>query len=570
MIGLETELGPALSAATTAAGAFVEREWSGVTFCLALGEPVYQFGEQVEIFYIVTNNNRTPVRIQFPSGCQFFFNVYEGGDLVYDPPIPCTAAITELFLPPGEMFVYSRRWEQVRCVGDCGPGEPAWPGHYSLVGYLDTHEDISEVTVEFEITGNPQQKVSGYLAEDTTLDKDESPYHVSSDLIVPEGVTLTIEPGVVLLFDHAQGNLPSAAGLHVEGTLLARGTPKDKIIFRSVSSSPTSADWKGITFSSTAKDASFDEMRGRYTDGCILEHCIIEHAATPLRMEDSSPLVSNCIIRNNGCPDGTPYQLIAGPDSNALLVNTIITKNRGSISGDFAIANSIIWGNWSVELEGFSAICCCIEKPYSGPENIDADPLLVDLDRKDYHLRPDSPCIDAGTSDADGMADKDMEGEVRISGNEVDIGIDEYVDSDNDQLPDYLEMRYFGFLSFDGEDDLDSDGLTNAQEVRYGTNPAIKDTDRDGIHDGKELAAGTDPLDPESCLKITGLGPGDFETRLWWKSVPGRRYCVFVSEDMQTWLPRSGELTASSGTLVFVDSHDESVRHRFYRIEALP
>jgi len=49
-----------------------------------------------------------------------------------------------------------------------------------------------------------------------------------------------------------------------------------------------------------------------------------------------------------------------------------------------------------------------------------------------------------------------------------------------------------------GTGDSDGDGLTNAQEARFGTNPAIGDSDGDSVNDSNEVAAGTNPLDPTS------------------------------------------------------------------------
>lgn len=46
--------------------------------------------------------------------------------------------------------------------------------------------------------------------------------------------------------------------------------------------------------------------------------------------------------------------------------------------------------------------------------------------------------------------------------------------------------------------DSDNDGLTDAEEDFYGTNPNNPDTDRDGYTDYEEIIAGTDPLDPNS------------------------------------------------------------------------
>jgi len=72
------------------------------------------------------------------------------------------------------------------------------------------------------------------------------------------------------------------------------------------------------------------------------------------------------------------------------------------------------------------------------------------------------------------------------------------VDADGDGLPDPWEMRWFGDLDETAGGDPDGDGLTNAEELDYGTDPSDADTDGDGFDDGDEIDAGTDPLDPES------------------------------------------------------------------------
>ncbi len=46
--------------------------------------------------------------------------------------------------------------------------------------------------------------------------------------------------------------------------------------------------------------------------------------------------------------------------------------------------------------------------------------------------------------------------------------------------------------------DLDNDGLTNAQEYQYGTNPNKSDSDDDGISDKDEINDGTDPRSPDT------------------------------------------------------------------------
>ena len=59
-----------------------------------------------------------------------------------------------------------------------------------------------------------------------------SPYFVTGNLLVREGVTLTIQPGVELVFSEERL-------LRVNGTLIAEGTEEDSITF-------TGHNWKYI------------------------------------------------------------------------------------------------------------------------------------------------------------------------------------------------------------------------------------------------------------------------------------------------------------------------------------
>jgi hypothetical protein len=111
-------------------------------------------------------------------------------------------------------------------------------------------------------------------------------------------------------------------------------------------------------------------------------------------------------------------------------------ENRSSTA---IIFNSIIWGNTgaseqiynddeSATLISFSDI----QGGYPGEGNINAPPLFVDPENRDFHLDPNSPCIDAGTNDVE-LTDTDLDGYSRVTdGNGdaipvVDMGAYEFV-----------------------------------------------------------------------------------------------------------------------------------------------
>jgi len=91
-------------------------------------------------------------------------------------------------------------------------------------------------------------------------------------------------------------------------------------------------------------------------------------------------------------------------------------------------------------------------------------------------------------SDSDGLSDKE----------EYKLGTNPYsADSDEDGYTDAEEVTAnFDPLEQEGNNliDKDGDGLTGEDERKYRTNPDKADTDYDGYSDGFEVIAGHDPL----------------------------------------------------------------------------
>jgi len=112
--------------------------------------------------------------------------------------------------------------------------------------------------------------VSGTLNGDTSLDAVSGPWHVIDYLIVPAGITLTIEPGTTLYFD-------TGAGIIVQqgGRLMADGTENDRIRFTSVPNS--GSRWDGIQFNQTMEINHLSYIDMEYGDG-LTQAIKIDHS----------------------------------------------------------------------------------------------------------------------------------------------------------------------------------------------------------------------------------------------------------------------------------------------------
>jgi hypothetical protein len=102
--------------------------------------------------------------------------------------------------------------------------------------------------------------LAGTLLSDTTLYASNSPYTVTSNLFVPTGVTLAVEPGVTV-------NLRRNCGITVSGRLLADGTTNLPISFTRY---PGDLNWERILF------VKADDSRFR---NCVFEYanCAGDH-----------------------------------------------------------------------------------------------------------------------------------------------------------------------------------------------------------------------------------------------------------------------------------------------------
>lgn len=110
--------------------------------------------------------------------------------------------------------------------------------------------------------GAPASVIQGTLWTDTIWTAAASPYLLAGDLTVPLGVTLTLEPGVVVqaaTSDGAQAGADTArVELRVEGTLRALGTEQSPVRFTSAGTAPGS--WYGVMFLITASGGTLEHV----------------------------------------------------------------------------------------------------------------------------------------------------------------------------------------------------------------------------------------------------------------------------------------------------------------------
>ena len=212
--------------------------------------------------------------------------------------------------------------------------------------------------------------VSGYITADTTWTLANSPYVATGRVYVNEGVTLTIEPGVVVKFER------SYASLIVRGSLVAEGAPGQPIVFTSIkddahggdtngdgsATSPGPANWGNLSFRSSASGsvrhawigyAGADGIGANVTvdetsDVVVQETTIVHALGDGIRVSDASPTIENSEIAHNSDRGIDIYGL---GDVKALTLsgNTFISNTNEAVSASLTdeVVDVTLAGNTS-------------------------------------------------------------------------------------------------------------------------------------------------------------------------------------------------------------------------------
>jgi hypothetical protein len=212
---------------------------------------------------------------------------------------------------------------------------------------------------------NAQTNVSGGIYANTTWTLANSPYIVVDTVVVFPGVTLTIEPGVVVKFENNK-----KLDVRYQATIIAQGTITDSITFTSNSTAPTPGIYKGVgLITAHGKFSYCNFMYAQYgiggsyfsSDTMRIKNSVFKFnnvGYNNINTNSSSPTyIDSCIFTDNtsfgyaagSCQSTLTSCYVANNGTGLALNGTIrfctIRNNQTGITGNGSVYNSIINAN---------------------------------------------------------------------------------------------------------------------------------------------------------------------------------------------------------------------------------
>ena len=182
----------------------------------------------------------------------------------------------------------------------------------------------------------------GTLTVGTTWTKANSPYIVSGDVSVGAGDTLTIEAGVTVCADDADGQSAGVDTAKVEflidGTLVINGSKTEPVIFRSINADDVNDQaWHGIII-------------GSNSTGNVIDYAYMTNGARAVTLGDEFPFpaadsvtISNSVFEYNLEGVDLASTGLSIPIDSCAFVN----NKRGvqTFQGSVYVENSLFYGN---------------------------------------------------------------------------------------------------------------------------------------------------------------------------------------------------------------------------------
>ena len=177
------------------------------------------------------------------------------------------------------------------------------------------------------------------------------------------------------------------------------------------------------------------------------------HFAGGLAISESSPLLANLTVVNNHSIGVNCGGIFFYQQSSPIVLNCIVYGNTNGAPLEEPVQ---MW-SWTYDDFAPEFHNCLVQYRLENISNydiitvyencIDEDPLFVDPENEDFHLRAESPCLNAGSSETpasilDGL---DLDGIGRVNEGMIDLGAYEY---DLDDIPETAQneslLRVFG------------------------------------------------------------------------------------------------------------------------------
>lgn len=144
---------------------------------------------------------------------------------------------------------------------------------------------ICIAVLSFVYSARGQVYVGGEITANETYSPENNPYIVTQDLFVQSGITLTILPGVQMLFEYG-------TSLISNGILIAKGSPDQKISFLPKNPQLLTGQWNGISFDSNKTYMGADSL---YHSGSVLSDAIISNASRSVILNKGTALLIEAV-----------------------------------------------------------------------------------------------------------------------------------------------------------------------------------------------------------------------------------------------------------------------------------
>ncbi|MDD4737225.1 MAG: PKD domain-containing protein, partial [Kiritimatiellae bacterium] len=369
---------------------------------------------------------------------------------------------------------------------------------------------------------------------------------------------------------------------------------------------------------------------GGGVSGSCLTNCVIRENSAYTGGGAVNAQLCDCLVIDNeadllggGIQGGLNY-------SCTVYGNTAQSAGGGVYQGQYA--NCIIWGN-SAEIDGdvYQATInyCCVGNNPGGEGNLEEDPLFMDAVGGDFNLTLASPCINVGDNGYV-VTDTDLNGDRRLQGGVVDMGVVEYPcytiasltygkgtigddeviygkKGEDVSIPITPDLYYhIGLVLTNGTEapctnllawnDVQADGViavTFAADLavqetpywwlaQYGwTNEfdaaALADQDGDGMLTWKEYVAGTDPTEATSVLlgEVQSSSTDEADPVICWmgSDQPGRAYSILWNNALSgtEWSVLVEDvLSAYPAINSYTDAQHTAEQVNYYRIQVKP